>query len=209
MPSGFALRWQSGEADPAILTDAERRRAAGMGHAGRRRHFLLGRTAARTLLAEFLDTEPQAVSLRATPDGALDVAGSSLCVSIAHSGKYAVAVAGPRALGVDLERIQPRSPGLVRRIAREEERSMLAALPLDEARIAILAWTLKEAALKAAGTGLRRALRDLVLDLDVPRQRGRCIFPDRAPMDLCFAERNGYMVSLAVENARTVSSPHP
>ncbi len=161
------------------------------------------------MLAEFLEVEPQAVSLHVASDGALEVAGSPLFVSIAHSGNCAVAAAGPRALGVDLERIQPRNPGLIRRIAREEERSMLAALPLDETRIVILAWTLKEAVLKATGTGLRRAMRDLVLDLDVRRQRGRCIFPDRAPMYLCYGERSGFMVSLAMEDARGVSSPRP
>ena len=153
--------------------------------------------------------EPRAVPLSVAPDGALEVAGSKHFVSVAHSGEFAVAAAGPRALGVDLERIRQRSPGLGRRIMRDEERRALEALPLDDVRTLILAWTLKEAALKAARTGLRRALRDLALDLDVRRQRGRCTFPDRAAMQLRFAERNGYMVSLAMEAAPGVNSPRP
>lgn len=170
---------------------------------------MLGRTAARTLLAEILEVDPQAVPLRAAPDGALEVEGSPHFVSVAHSGEFAVAAAGPRALGVDLERIRPTSPGLGRRIMRDEERRALAALPLDGMRTLILVWTLKEAALKAARTGLRRAPRDLVLDLDVRRQRGLCTFPDRAAMQLRFAERNGYMVSVATEGAPGVSLRGP
>lgn len=149
------------------------------------------------------------MALRVAPSGALAVEGSPYFVSVAHSGEFAVAAIGPRALGVDLERIMQRSAGLGRRIMREEEMRAHAALPLDDKRTLILVWTLKEAALKAARTGLRCAPRDLVLDLDVQRQRGRCTFPDRAPMDLRFAERNGYMVSLAMEGAHGVSLPRP
>ena len=197
LPPGFWFRWQAGAVDQDVLSADERRRASKIRHAGRRRQFVMGRVAARSLLSEFLGASPATVPLRTAPDGGVDVVGVPLYLSIAHSREHAVAAIGPRAVGVDLERIAPRSPGLARRMLRDDELAVFQALPLEPVCAVILVWTLKEAALKATRTGLRRSLKDLRLKIDVLKQRGRCFFPERDPVELRFAERDGYFLSVA------------
>lgn len=76
---------------------------------------------------------------------------SGLYWSLSHCDTYAVAVAAPSAVGIDIERIAPCSPGLETRIADEAEWSLVGEpTPLNF----FCLWTAKEAVLKAAGVGL-------------------------------------------------------
>ncbi|MAQ92259.1 MAG: 4'-phosphopantetheinyl transferase [Rhodothermaceae bacterium] len=166
------------EADPALLSHTERERMATFGHPDRQRQFLLGRTAARSLVGATLATRPEAVVLRVGADGAPVVDGVRL--SIAHTGHAesvaaaAAVAAGP--VGVDLERVARRRPDLWRRILRPDEYGVLEALggPTDDAQT--LLWTLKEAVLKGQRTGFRAGGRSVCLALDAdgrPADHGR------------------------------------
>ena len=184
------LKWLSAE---------ERNRLKGIRHAGQRRHFLLGRAALRGLLAERSGARPEDVRLHQAADGGVDVYGGGLWASITHSGAHAVAGTGERRLGIDLERIQPRHERLARRILHQDEWRMFEALPLDRVRKVVLVWTLKEAALKSIRTGLRRPPRDVRLEIAFPEGEARGYAPDRAPLHLCFEERDGYYLSVAYD----------
>jgi 4'-phosphopantetheinyl transferase len=167
LPPDIHLRWLTDDGNAGeeawSLSDEERRRMADFGSPIRRRSFCLGRTAARTLLGELLGIPPDRVDLQVRPDGSIAAPGTGLNVSIAHAGPHAVALAGERPLGVDLEEVRPRDPRLRNRIAHPDDR-LPADLSDDEALV--LLWTVKEAVLKAAGTGLRRPPRSLRVDLD-------------------------------------------
>ena len=180
------VRWDAtrGEARRALLSDAERARLDGYGEAKRQREFLLGRVAARELLAERLGCAPPAVPLAVAESGAVDVNDetSDLRVSISHTGKEAVAAVAEQPVGVDLERIRKRPERLHRFLLAEEERPLLEQLPMPEADAFTLCWALKEAVLKAQRCGLRRSpktVRIAALDAEAgtarldARERGR------------------------------------
>ena len=204
LPPDIALRWMTCDAAraetlEALLSAEEQDRMATFAHAGRRQSFVLGRAAARTLLAERLHLDPPQVPLHVADDGGVDVDDAATRVSIAHSGAYAVAAIAQRTVGIDLERIAPRHERLPRFLLRPDEYATFDALPLDRTRSVILCWTLKEATLKALRTGFRRSPKKLRLEIDLPAQSARVHLHDRAPMHLQFEERDGYYLAVAFE----------
>ncbi len=108
--------------------------------------------------ARYLDVEPASVTITRSALGRPMLTGSSLAVSLAHSGDAAVvAIADGRDVGVDLERLRPGVDGwsLVRHALTSRERRRLGDLPRAGHAAAFLsAWARKEALLKAAGVGL-------------------------------------------------------
>jgi phosphopantetheine--protein transferase-like protein len=90
--------------------------------------------------------------------------------SLSHSNGLAIAeVTEPRlfeGLGVDIEKIEERSEEWMNDYFSEREIE-LAGDTKDRARRLTEIWSLKEAALKAMGTGLRFDLKDIVVtDID-------------------------------------------
>lgn len=204
LPADIAIRWMT--YDPAqagalevLLSEEERVRLASYRHAGRQREFVLGRAAARTLLAERLGLDPAQVPLAVADDGAVDVPGAGLQLSIAHSGAHAVAAVAPRAVGIDLERIARRHPDLPRFLLRADEREALAALPLDRTRAHVLCWTLKEATLKALRTGFRLSPKKLRLEIDWPAQAALVHVAGGTTLHSRFAERDDCYLAVAFE----------
>lgn len=175
LPRGIHLRSLTYAASTARtwrawLSDEEERRWEGFGAAVRKREFLTGRAAARSLLAERLGCAPAAVPLHVAPDDAVDVAGTDWHLSIAHTGPEeaprAVAGCARQPLGVDLEHIQPRSPALRRFLFAPDDRALPDALPHDENTALLLCWTLKEAVLKARRSGFRLSPKAIRLTVD-------------------------------------------
>jgi 4'-phosphopantetheinyl transferase len=89
--------------------------------------------------------------------------GSSVEVGLSHSVDFAVAVCGPRAVGIDVEHTR-RMPPLLSELlapssgaARDAESAGLRAMP------PALRWTCKEAVLKHFGFGLRVDPREVEL----------------------------------------------
>ena len=195
----------SGQGDLGLLPAHEREQALAIKHSGRRNQFILGRQAARGLLSILLHEEPAAVPLFSAPDGGVDVGRAPYCVAIAHTGSVAVALAGPAPVGIDIEPIRARKEGLLQRVLSAGEQEMIQNLPLDPQRKVLLAWTAKEATLKALRTGLRRSLKDLRLELDSRGHTGLCRVPNREPLRLQFAERANHILAAALE----VNSPSP
>lgn len=153
--------------DPGLLSADEHARMDAFGSAERRHAFALGRTAARTLIAEALGRDAASVPILVAQDGAPTVEGAS--VSIAHTGRGASAVGAaalaPVAVGIDVERIAPRRADLWRRILAPEEHGLVERLggPTDDAQT--LLWSLKEAVLKGQRTGFRAAAQSVRLTL--------------------------------------------
>lgn len=187
------------EAWEALLSEAEEERLRGFTQQKRRQEFVLGRAAARILLSERLDTPPGEVLLEVAESGAVDVVGSHLHISIAHSGDHAVAAAAPRYVGVDIEAIAPRHSELHRFMLHPEEYDLLEQLPLDPERAHILLWTLKEAVLKAMRVGLRYSPRKLRLSIDMERASADVNTENGQTWYAYFEEWDGYFVAVAVE----------
>ena len=200
LPDDIALRWllPGAAADGAdVLTDDERARMQSFGHPKRKAEFERGRIALRLLLAERLGVAPRDVPLQVAADGAVELAGFDEVVSIAHAGGRAVAAAGRRALGVDVERIVPRRPDLYRFLLHSDEYGVLDVFerPMDEALL--ICWTLKEATLKARRSGFRLSPKKLRLE-----PQGAQIHiagPGGERWHARFEVRDGFVVSVAYD----------
>lgn len=205
LPADIALHFTSHAATAPLATEllppGERAQAEGFGHEKRRRTFALGRATARTLLAERLGVAAPDVPLRVAADGAPEVEGPPLHVSIAHAATsertLAVAAVGGRPLGVDLEPIRPRRPDLYRFILHPDEYDLLERLPLDHDVAQVLLWTLKEATLKALRTGFRLSPKKLRLTVVPERQSAAVEVEGREGWMLRYEERNGCYLAVA------------
>lgn len=149
------------------LSDEERARAARFHHMSDRWEFVLGRLMARSLLAQRTGTPPREVRLVENEHGRPEIAFPDLDrpirFNLSHSGGLVgCIVGGPQQVGIDIERLDRPAvdPRVIRRYCSEPEQQALAGLPeaVRHERFLQL-WTLKEAYVKARGTGLTLPLR--------------------------------------------------
>jgi phosphopantetheinyl transferase/malonyl CoA-acyl carrier protein transacylase len=162
-------------------------------HAPRgRRHWLMGRIAAKDAVRRWLWVRgagplfPVEVTIAADEHGRpiVNVPGPfQVCVSIAHSGDLAVAIAHEKAIGIDVEIIEPRNPGLEMIALSAQERGLLDRVvsgmigdPVPARAEAFTRfWTAKEAVSKAEGTGLAgRPTAFAVVAMEGDRLRVTC-----------------------------------
>jgi 4'-phosphopantetheinyl transferase len=164
---------------PERLSDAEREILDRFSREKRREEWLAGRRAAKYLLAHHLGAgAPPASRIQVLPDedrhpvaSIVDERGGArplpVCLSISHRGGAAGAAlldATTGRVGIDIELMEPRSELIAEDYFTARERRMLARLDDGIARHGIaLLWSLKEAALKAAGVGLSVPTNDVEL----------------------------------------------
>ena len=157
-----------GQRTPDFLSPSERRTYDQLRFPKRRSEWLLGRWAAKQLLRRSLDGyEPlalSAISVGADPDGApyLSLQGEGrlpASLSISHRAGRAVCALSPAlspAVGVDLERVEPRSKAFVEDFFTAQEAARVWACPAGRRDTLVTAiWSAKDAVLKAFRQGLR------------------------------------------------------
>lgn len=205
LPDDIALRIAVRDAAAPLalgaLPQGERDRIEGFGSEKRRREFALGRATARALLADHLAVAALDVPLRVATDGAPELDGGSLHLSIAHAATpertFAVAAVAPRPVGVDLELIRPRRPDLYRFVLHPDEYGLLETLPHDHDAAQVLVWTLKEAALKAMRTGFRTSPKKLRLSIESTERTAAVQVEEGGKWALRYEERNGCFIAVA------------
>ena len=203
LPDHIALRRMTFDAAQTdawlpLLSEEERDRYDAFPVDKRKREFLLGRVALRTLLAEQLDRDdPSAILLHVTDDGAVELPETPYFVSITHSGNQAVAAVSPRRVGVDLEHIRTVEPGVVDFVLEADEQALLDALPMTRDRAFILCWTLKEATLKALHTGFLHSPKTVQLTVDAANQRARATAGDGSEWMLAYEPAPDHVLSVA------------
>ncbi len=193
LDDGSAPTWDS------FLSDAELERRSVMKNEQRRQGFTLGRVALRSLLAERMDIAPSEVPIIIEPTGRLACPESGLMLSLAHSGKSAIAVAANRNVGVDLEHVREKPRALLDYILADSEKQHIDELPIDSSLSLFLCWTLKEAVLKANGTGLRRSPRKVALSIDIEKGIAHANDPDGKDWVARFSIEEEYVLSLAFD----------
>ena len=137
------------------------------------------------------------VQLEVEKEGSVVSPNSGLSVSIAHSGKWSVAAAAARHVGVDIEKIRPRSEGVLSFILHPSEHKAFHALPLGPEQRLIMYWSLKEAVLKALRTGFRRSPKRVKIEVKVEEGTGMAFLDDGQSFDLRFKEHEGYYTAVA------------
>lgn len=162
--------------DPLLarLSDAERGRAAAKRIEVKRREYVTGQAALRTLLARALAVDPLAVGYRRGVKGKPYLApphdGSGLLFNITHSGALVlVALARGTEVGVDVEwqNLRTDPTRVARRAFCAAERVALEAPAPDTRRARFFQlWTCKEALVKCTGLGIHSGMAEFHVALD-------------------------------------------
>jgi 4'-phosphopantetheinyl transferase len=149
-----------------ILSDDEHEVARRFCWESDRIRYIVTRGTLRVILGTYLHRPPRSLRFEYGSGGKPAVQSSvPLHFNVSHSHHRAlVAVCGHSELGVDLERERPlpELATIISGVCSVCERASLATLAAEN-RLAVFyrCWTRKEAVLKAAGTGLSRAPRDI------------------------------------------------
>jgi len=150
-----------------LLDQGERERADRFRFPRDRSRFITGRGLMRLLLAPHVGQAPEQLQFRYAAAGKPFLREHGLQFNLAHSDNLALlAVAGRRAVGVDLERIRESLEILTiaDRYFAPDERTALGAESVERKRQAFFqCWTRKEAYMKATGLGLQMPLDEFAV----------------------------------------------
>ncbi|HZB57101.1 MAG TPA: 4'-phosphopantetheinyl transferase superfamily protein [Reyranella sp.] len=193
-----------GDDAQALLSDDERARQRSFVSPELRRRFGAARAGLRTLLGRHLDLDPRRLAFSTNDFGKPRLAGDGqIHFNLSHCEERAVlAISDTAEVGIDLERERPiEHVDLAKRYFHPNEVTAITASP-DEAeqrRAFFLVWTLKEAVVKALGTGLSTPLDSFEVAIGVSMPR-LAIAPEGAPRTwwLHAAMADGYGRALAV-----------
>jgi 4'-phosphopantetheinyl transferase len=177
-----------------------------------RERFVVARAALRAILGGYLNSTPESLSFcygsRGKPALAADCSQDAIRFNVSHSGDVALyAVTRAREVGVDVELIRPElnAERLAERFFSPREIDTLRTLPADLRRHAFfLAWTRKEAYVKATGDGLSLPLNQFAVSL-IPGEPAALLSAEGDPREaLRWSLREltpgpGYVAALAVE----------
>jgi len=159
----------------ALLSDAERRRAARFHFEHDRRAYVAAHALKRRMLCEVAGGAPGDWEFATEPGGKPVVAGGrGPHFSLSHAdGLVACALSHDVPLGIDIEPADRRAPlGVAEAFFSLEERRWLFGLPPADRQLGFFRlWTLKEALIKATGKGLAQGLRSFAIGFDPPGVR--------------------------------------
>lgn len=152
-----------------VLSSEEQERASRFVVEAPRRQLIVGRAMLRSLLGKYLDIYPMEIQLgRGQFDKPfLQFPKSPLRFNVSHSGNLVLmAFVWKREVGVDVEKKQREIEieSIANRWFTQEENSALSeAVGVERTEIFFDLWTRKEAAIKAAGTGLSSDLLSIAI----------------------------------------------
>lgn len=175
-----------------ILSEDEKERSERFVHFMDRKRFIASHGFMRSVLARYLDIEPQQVVYdRIAKDKPVLKSGvhdSDIEFNLSHSGHFAMlAVSRGMAVGMDVEYMDRKNrwEDLGKRFFTEAEQASLFALPRDEQQHAFFhVWTRKEAHMKVTGQGLH--LSPTRFTVSVPPVAARLIAvsdPEQLPVE--------------------------
>ena len=182
-----------------LVTDEDRERLSPAARPLRRAQYLAGRALLRFALERWTGLPAAAHRLRVREGGKLECLDGP-AISVSHDGAcIAVAVASHGEIGIDLQRAEPRrhTAEISRRHFSEAENAWL-----DDAGPEAFyeLWVLKEAYLKARGTGLAGGLDSLECHIEPPVIEAKCDVPAALAL---YTLGDAYLGVAALERAST------
>jgi 4'-phosphopantetheinyl transferase len=154
--------------DPSLLSASERDRVARKATPLLRQRQAASFHCLRCTLGDVLGAAPASLAFHLADSGKPALVDAALHFNVSHSGGIGMLAWGSRELGADVEALIARPTGrLAQRILSTPELDRWHALPLTERSDGLTrAWTRKESALKALGSGLRTAPSALDIGID-------------------------------------------
>lgn len=195
------------EAMRRLLAGDERQRADRFRFERDRARYVVGRALLRGLLANYLETTPEALAFEY---GEFDKPslGGGPWFNLSHSGSvalYAFSNAGEIGVDVELDDADFTRERIAERFFSPAEVSVLRSLPAeDQPRAFLRCWTRKEAFIKARGDGLSLALDsfDVTLAPDAPAALLRTAWCSEEPgqwrMEDLSDHEAGYIAAVAL-----------
>lgn len=127
--------------------------------------FLAGRVALKDALRRALgqqDVDPRRICIGNDRDGRPYLKHHpQLHCSLAHSSGWGVGAVALEPVGVDIERVRPRSRELLAHISNAAEIDLIAHASPSDPDVLVTIWTLKEAVLKGIGVGFQIPASDV------------------------------------------------
>lgn len=182
-----------------LVTADDRRRLDAAMQPRRRTEYVLGRALLRHALERTTGRAAASFRIRLRPDGKPDCVDGP-AISLSHSGELAICAVTERgAVGVDVETRRPRTDlgAIAERYFTAAEARWIAVDP--DARFRML-WVLKEAYLKALGSGLAGGLAALECRIEPPAIMARVAGGGAVPC-LALWSGQGCYVGLAVTDS--------
>jgi 4'-phosphopantetheinyl transferase len=182
-----------------LVTGEDRQRLDAAMQPRRRAEYIAGRALLRHALGRVTGRAAVSFRIRVLPDGKPECVGGP-AISLSHSGELVVCAVSERgAVGVDVETRRPRTELAViaERYFTPAEARWIAADP--DARFRML-WVLKEAYLKALGSGLAGGLAALECVIEPPTMVARVAAGGAVPR-LTLWSAQGCYVGLAVTDS--------
>lgn len=180
------------------LRGAERTYFLALKSSKRQAEYCAGRIALKRLLSlPPFEIDVSRLEIIRASNGAprLQCEGERPCVSISHSGGFAVAVAARFPLGVDLEQEEPRPDAFIRYFLSAREQVQIGTVGAARRAAAInRLWSKKEAVSKVYGWGSSLLFRDL----DCSKTP---VMVGTNAMDCVSASRAGFVLSVAFDSS--------
>ncbi len=147
---------------PAELALCDRCRLAHV-----RQHKIVARARLRQILSGYLERSPLDIEISLGLQGKPQVVG--LEFNLSHSGDLVAYAISDRPVGIDIERVRSMDlVGIIQRFFAPSEFTAWQKLaPVDQEQTFFQVWTVKEAYLKAIGTGLHTPLAEVVVNMDL------------------------------------------
>jgi 4'-phosphopantetheinyl transferase len=134
-----------------------------------RQRKIVARARLRQILSRYLHRDPRSIEISCGTHGKPQVKGLEFNVS--HSENLAVYAISQQPVGIDIEyRRSLEMTSLVERFFAPVELANWRQLPAEHRELAFFrAWTMKEAYLKAIGTGLHTPLAEVIVEMDTTK----------------------------------------
>ncbi len=174
-----------------LLSPTEQLRANRFKFPIHQHRFIVNRSNLRIILSKYLSIAPKEIEFDYTDKGkpylTEAINNLELNFNVSHSQNYVIYGVSKNLIGVDIEEINPKinCQDLAKRFFCPQEFEIISNLPSpDNYRAFYLAWTSKEAYLKAIGTGLVGGLNSLELEILVTENKTKIIKCDHKNFDM-------------------------
>lgn len=143
----------------ALLDSKKRARISRYKNINDRKSSVCAEMLAKRAIAEKFSVSPYDVKISAKESGQPFCENFDICLSLSHSGDYAVCAVSDAPVGIDVQKIVPYNPKTAKKVCSQAELDAIEK-SADKAAEFIKLWTKKEAVLKMQGTGVVGSMKD-------------------------------------------------